>query len=78
MLSIGEDMEQLISKQQIKEIIKADHIRIDDLFEGEELAEYRGRIAAELALEREKATATAKPDPARYLDPATNPYIKTD
>jgi hypothetical protein len=68
--------EQIITKDELKRLIKNESIRPEDLFEGEELAQYRKRIEAELALERERTAA--KPDPDKYTNPAKNSFIKTN
>lgn len=72
--------DQVITKDQILELIKREGIKIDDLYAGTpELSEYRRRVEADLALEREKAAEEAKSKPedkSKYVDPKRNPFIK--
>ena len=72
--------ETTVTLDQIKRLIRDERIKPEDLFEGEDLNDWRRRVEIEARLEAEKEAekeAAADPD-AKYLDPAKNPWIKTE
>ncbi len=78
--------ETIISTEQLRELIRREKIRPDQLFEPEALKELtdaaRAAGYAEARLASRPAADSPKPKPdedkdeGKYLDPARNPYIK--
>lgn len=80
--------EIVISKEMIKQLIKDEKIRPEDLFDCDQLKDIRDAARAEgyseglwkagweKNTEKEEAEKKKTPEgPEKYLDPATNPWI---
>jgi len=82
-------MSDLVTLDQVRDLLKNEKIRPEDVFDAEALKPLQDEAAARgyaegvmsAAFQSKPAEAEKKPvepGPEKYIDPKTNPFIRTD